>query len=67
MRLRNFFVMKSVLDGGIHPQYSARTAESIDEQPEGHCRAFIACCETQSWEAATKAYSNIRIRAPAVG
>jgi pimeloyl-ACP methyl ester carboxylesterase len=66
MRLRNIFVMESVLEGGVsNPQHIL--PELLKEMyltgnRRGHYRAFISLLRNaESWEAATKAYSNIRI------
>jgi pimeloyl-ACP methyl ester carboxylesterase len=66
MRLRTFFVMKSVLDGGVSdPQHIP--PELLKEiyltgNRKGHYRAFINLLRNaESWEMATKAYSKIRI------
>ena len=65
IRLREFFVMKSVLDGGVSdPQHIP--PELLKEMyltgnRRGHYRAFISLLRNaESWEAVTKAYSNIR-------
>ena len=65
MRLRNFFVMKSVLDGGVSdPQHIP--PELLKEMylaatGRGHYRAFLSLLRNaETWETATKAYSNIK-------
>ena len=66
MRLRNFIIMKAVLQGGV------ANAESIPPEllkemyqvgnRRGHYRAFISLLRNSaSWEAATKIYGNINI------
>jgi pimeloyl-ACP methyl ester carboxylesterase len=66
MRLRQFFIMKSVLDGGVADPRSI-SPELLNEMylvgnRKGHYRAFLNLLRNaESWEAATKAYSNIRI------
>lgn len=66
MRLRQFFIMKSVLDGGVSdPRHIS--PELLKEMylvgnRRGHYRAFLNLLRNaESWETATKAYSNIRI------
>src|SRR3974390_2590527 len=66
MRLRQFFIMKSVLDGGVSdPRHIS--PELLKEMylvgnRRGHYRAFLSLPRNaESWETATKAYSNIRI------
>jgi pimeloyl-ACP methyl ester carboxylesterase len=66
MRLRTFFVMKSVLDGGVSdPQHlppQLLKEMYLTGNRRGHYRAFINLLRNaESWEMATKAYSNIRI------
>jgi pimeloyl-ACP methyl ester carboxylesterase len=66
MRLRQFFIMKSVLDGGVSdPRHIS--PELLKEMylvgnRRGHYRAFLSLLRNaESWETATKAYSNIKI------
>jgi len=66
MRLRRFFVMKSVLDGGVskpeHIPPGLLKEMYLVGNRRGHYRAFINLLRNaESWEAATKAYGNIRI------
>ncbi|RTL80032.1 MAG: alpha/beta hydrolase [Hyphomicrobiales bacterium] len=66
MRLRQFFIMKSVLDGGVaDPRHIS--PELLKEMylvgnRRGHYRAFLSLLRNaERWETATRAYSNIRI------
>jgi pimeloyl-ACP methyl ester carboxylesterase len=66
MRLRQFFIMKSVLNGGVaDPQRIP--PELLEEMylvgnRKGHYRAFLNLLRNaETWETATMAYSNIRI------
>jgi pimeloyl-ACP methyl ester carboxylesterase len=66
MRLRRFFVMKSVLDGGVsNPEHIP--PELLKEMylvgnRRGHYRAFISLLRNaETWEAAAKAYAKISI------
>jgi pimeloyl-ACP methyl ester carboxylesterase len=66
MRLRQFLIMKSVFNGGVaDPQRIP--PELLKEMylvgnRRGHYRAFLSLLRNaESWETATKAYSNIRI------
>ena len=66
MRLRQFFIMKSVLDGGVSdPRHIS--PELLKEMylvgnRKGHYRAFLSLLRNaETWETATMAYSNIRI------
>jgi pimeloyl-ACP methyl ester carboxylesterase len=66
MRLRQFVIMKSVLDGGVSdPRHIS--PELLKEMylvgnRRGHYRAFLSLLRNaESWETATKAYSNIKI------
>jgi pimeloyl-ACP methyl ester carboxylesterase len=66
MRLRNFIIMKAVLQGGVANAESI-PPELLKEMYEvgnrrGHYRAFISLLRNSaSWEAATKIYGNINI------
>jgi pimeloyl-ACP methyl ester carboxylesterase len=66
MRLRNFFIMKSVLDGGVSdprsiPPLLLKEMYLAGNRP-GHYRAFIRLLRNAaSWEAATADYASIRI------
>ncbi|MBG0801054.1 alpha/beta fold hydrolase [Methylocystis sp. H4A] len=66
MRLRQFVIMKSVLDGGVFdPRHIS--PELLKEMylvgnRRGHYRAFLNLLRNaETWETATKAYSNIKI------
>jgi pimeloyl-ACP methyl ester carboxylesterase len=66
MRLRQFVIMKSVLDGGVSdPRHIS--PELLKEMylvgnRRGHYRAFLNLLRNaETWETATKAYSNIQI------
>jgi pimeloyl-ACP methyl ester carboxylesterase len=66
MRLRQFFIMRSVLDGGVSdPRHIS--PELLKEMylvgnRRGHYRAFLRLLRNaESWETATKTYSNIKI------
>jgi pimeloyl-ACP methyl ester carboxylesterase len=66
MRLRNFMIMKAVLQGGVaNPQSIPR--ELLKEMYDvgnrrGHYRAFISLLRNAaSWEAATEVYGNIKV------
>ncbi len=66
MRLRNFYIMKAVLDGGVSdprsiPPPLLKEMYRVGNRP-GHYRAFVRLLRSAgSWQAATKDYSNIRI------
>jgi pimeloyl-ACP methyl ester carboxylesterase len=66
MRLRRFFIMKSVLDGGVAdprriPPELLKEMYLVGNR-KGHYRAFFDLLRNaESWETATMAYSNIRI------
>jgi pimeloyl-ACP methyl ester carboxylesterase len=66
MRLRNFVIMKAVLQGGVANPQSIRPA-LLKEMYEvgnrrGHYRAFISLLRNAaSWEAATEAYGTINV------
>jgi pimeloyl-ACP methyl ester carboxylesterase len=69
MRLRNFSVVKDILEGGVaHP--TAIPTELLKEMysvgnRRGHYRAFLCLLRnSESWEKATKIYANIK--APAL-
>lgn len=66
MRLRQFFIIKSVLGGGVADprSLSPKLLKEMDlvGNRKGHYRAFLTLLRNaESWEAATQAYSNIRI------
>jgi pimeloyl-ACP methyl ester carboxylesterase len=66
MRLRTFFVMKSVLDGGVsdprHIPPELLKEMYLTGNRRGHYRAFISLLRNAgTWETAAKAYSKIRI------
>jgi hypothetical protein len=53
MRLRNFAIIKAVLEGGVATPY-------VVGNRRGHYRAFISLLRNAaSWEAATEAYKNM--------
>ena len=66
MRLRNFIIMKAVLQGGVADPQSIRPAllkemYAVGNRP-GHYRAFISLIRNAaSWESATKVYRNINV------
>ena len=68
MRLRNFIIMKAVLQGGVANPQSIRPAllkemYAVGSRP-GHYRAFISLLRNAaSWEAATDIYRNIDVPA----
>jgi pimeloyl-ACP methyl ester carboxylesterase len=66
MRLRQFFIMRSVLDGGVadprHIPLELLKEMYLVGNRSGHYRAFLNLLRNaESWETATKAYSNIKI------
>lgn len=66
MRTRRFFVMKSILDGGVadpdHIPPELLTEMYLLGNRRGHYRAFLSLLRNaESWETARKAYSNIKI------
>jgi pimeloyl-ACP methyl ester carboxylesterase len=66
MRLRNFIIMKAVLQGGVANPGSIRPALMRDMYDvgnrRGHYRAFISLLRNSaSWEAATAAYAGIDV------
>jgi pimeloyl-ACP methyl ester carboxylesterase len=66
MRLRNFVIMKAVLQGGVADPQSIRPALLKEMYAvgnrSGHYRAFISLLRNAaSWEAATQAYRNINV------
>ena len=66
MRLRNFIIMKAVLQGGVANPGSIRPALMRDMYDvgnrRGHYRAFISLLRNSaSWESATRVYSNIDV------
>jgi pimeloyl-ACP methyl ester carboxylesterase len=66
MRLRNFVIMKAVLQGGVANPESIRPAlmqemYDVGNRP-GHYRAFLSLLRNSaSWEAATSVYANINV------
>ena len=66
MRLRNFIIMKAILQGGVAnpasiPQSLLREMYDVGNR-RGHYRAFISLLRNSaSWEAATAVYRNIRV------
>ena len=66
MRLRNFIIMKAVLQGGVAnpqsiPPDLLKEMYDVGNRP-GHYRAFISLLRNSaSWEAATKVYGNIAV------
>ncbi len=66
MRLRNFIIMKVVLEGGVAnpksiPTPLLQTMYEVGNRP-GHYRAFLSLLRhSASWEAATEAYRNIKV------
>lgn len=66
MRLRQFFIMRSVLEGGVAdprriPPQLLKEMYLVGNR-KGHYRAFLNLLRNaETWEAATMAYSNIRI------
>ena len=66
MRLRNFIIMKAVLQGGVANPESIRPAllkemYAVGNRP-GHYRAFISLLRNAaSWEAATAVYRDINV------
>lgn len=66
MRMRHFFVMKSILDGGVadpdHIPPELLMEMYLLGNRRGHYRAFLSLLRNVgSWETATKSYSNIEI------
>lgn len=66
MRLRNFIIMKAVLQGGVANPQSMRPALMKEMYAvgnrSGHYRAFISLLRNAaSWEAATQVYGNINV------
>jgi pimeloyl-ACP methyl ester carboxylesterase len=66
MRLRNFIIMKAVLQGGVVNPGSIRPAllkeMYVVGNRRGHYRAFISLLRNAaSWEAATKVYGDINV------
>ena len=66
MRLRNFIIMKAVLQGGVVNPQSIRSALLKEMymvgNRRGHYSAFISLLRNaKSWEAATNIYGNINI------
>jgi pimeloyl-ACP methyl ester carboxylesterase len=66
MRLRQFVIMKSVFNGGVAdpdriPPAQLKEMYLVGNR-KGHYRAFLSLLRNaESWETATKAYSNIKI------
>ncbi len=66
MRLRRFFIMRSVLEGGVAdprriPPQLLKEMYLVGNR-KGHYRSFLNLLRNaETWEAATMAYSNIRI------
>jgi pimeloyl-ACP methyl ester carboxylesterase len=66
MRLRNFIIMKAVLQGGVAnpksiPPELLKEMYEVGNRP-GHYRAFISLLRNAaSWEVATSAYGNINV------
>jgi pimeloyl-ACP methyl ester carboxylesterase len=66
MRLRNFVIMKAVLQGGVAnpksiPPPLLKEMYEVGNRP-GHYRAFLSLPRhAASWEAATEAYGNINV------
>jgi len=66
MRLRNFIIMKAVLEGGVADPQSIRPALLKEMYAvgnrSGHYRAFISLLRNAaSWETAAKVYQNINV------
>ncbi len=66
MRLRNFVIMKAVLQGGVANPQSIRPALMKEMyrvgNRSGHYRAFISLvANAASWETATQVYGNIKV------
>lgn len=66
MRMRHFFVMKSILDGGVadpdHIPPELLMEMYLAGNRRGHYRAFLNLLRNaESWETARKAYSHIKI------
>src|SRR5262249_13949779 len=66
MRLRNFIIMKAVLQGGVADPHSIRPALLKEMYAvgnrSGHYRAFISLLRNAaSWEAATRVYRDINV------
>jgi pimeloyl-ACP methyl ester carboxylesterase len=66
MRLRNFLIMKSILQGGVAdaesiPPALLKEMYRVGNRP-GHYRAFLSLLRnSKSWEAATKDYGRIEV------
>jgi pimeloyl-ACP methyl ester carboxylesterase len=66
MRLRNFLIMKSVLNGGVADNSSISPAlmkemYRVGSRP-GHYRAFLSLLRnSESWQTATKDYGGVKI------
>jgi len=66
MRMRHFFVMKSILDGGVadpdHIPPELLMEMYLAGNRRGHYRAFLSLLRNaESWESARKDYSHIKI------
>jgi len=66
MRMRHFFVMKSILDGGVadpdHIPPELLMEMYLAGNRRGHYRAFLSLLRNaDSWESARKDYSHIKI------
>src|SRR5215831_48986 len=66
MRLRNFIIMKAILEGGVANRQSIRPALLKEMYAvgnrSGHYRAFISLLRNAaSWEVATEVYRNINV------
>ncbi|MDD5411941.1 MAG: alpha/beta hydrolase [Methylobacter sp.] len=66
MRLRSFFIMKNVLEGGVsNPRHISPPLLKemyLTGNRKGHYRAFISLLRnSESWQLATKDYAHIRI------
>jgi pimeloyl-ACP methyl ester carboxylesterase len=67
-RLRSFVIIKAILEGGVVsptaiPIELSREMYSVGNRP-GHYRAFLSLlCNSESWEKASKMYSNINVPA----
>ena len=66
MRLRNFFIMKNVLEGGVSDPRSIPPPllkeMYLAGNRKGHYRAFISLLRNaESWQLATKDYARIRV------
>jgi pimeloyl-ACP methyl ester carboxylesterase len=68
MRLRNFLIVKGILEGGVAdptaiPMELLREMNSVGNRP-GHYRAFLSLLRnSESWEEANKVYATINVPA----